>query len=161
MSEHANLLERFRRGPEVVALILTGVFGEETDFTPAPGQWSVRQIARHLADSEMVAAYRFRSVLAEDNPPLHNYDEAAWAEKLDYSVRKPASSLDHFRRLRADNYELLKELPAEAFGRTGTHSVRGPLTLLQLVEIYADHVENHAKQMQRVREAYKVAKGKK
>ena len=31
------LLERFRRGPEVLAVVLTGVFGEEEDFVAAPG----------------------------------------------------------------------------------------------------------------------------
>ena len=61
MSEVAMLLERFRRAPEVIAVMLTGVFGEENDFVPAPGKWSIRQITRHLADSETVAAYRFPS----------------------------------------------------------------------------------------------------
>lgn len=161
MSDRANLLERFRRAPEVIAVMLTGVFGEEVDFIAAPGKWSIRQIARHLADSEVVATYRLRSVIAEENPTLQNYDEAAWAAKLDYSTRKPASSLDHFRRVRADNYELLKELPEEVFARIGTHSQRGPMTLLQLVEVYADHAESHAKQLQSVREAYKLTKPKK
>lgn len=161
MSEQANLLERFRRAPEVIAVMLTGVFGEEVDFISAPGKWSIRQIARHLADSEMVGAYRFRSVIAEDNPTLHNYDEAAWASNLDYSTRKPASSLDHFRRIRADNYELLKDLPPGTFSRMGTHSQRGPMSLLQIVELYADHAESHAKQLQAVREAYKLTKPRK
>ncbi len=161
MSEHANLLERFRRAPEVIAVMLTGVFGEEVDFLSEPGKWSIRQIARHLADSEMVAAYRFRSVIAEDNPMLPNYDEAAWAAKLDYSTRKPASSLDHFRRIRADNYELLKDLPPETFSRMGIHNRRGPMSLLQLVELSADHAESHAKQLQAVREAYKLTKPRK
>ena len=161
MDDLGNLLERFRRGPEVIAMMLTGVFGEEIDFTPAAGKWSIRQITRHLVDSELVGAYRFRSVIAQENPPLQAYDEAAWASKLDYATRKPAQSLDHFRRLRADNHELLSSLTPETFGRKGMHSERGELTLVQLVEIYADHAESHARQLQAVRDAYKQAKGKK
>jgi hypothetical protein len=87
-----DLLERYRRAPEVIAMMLTGVFGEEVDFIPAAGKWSIRQITRHLVDSELVATYRFRSVIAEDDPPLRAYDEAAWASKLDYAIRKPAQS---------------------------------------------------------------------
>src|SRR5262249_55626110 len=49
--ELASLLERFRRGPELLAVLLTGVFGEEEDFTLAPGKWSIRQIVAHLADA--------------------------------------------------------------------------------------------------------------
>jgi len=161
MARLEELLERFRRAPEVIAMMLTGVFGDEIDFTPAPGKWSIRQITRHLADSELVGTFRLRSVIAEENPPLRAYDEAAWAARLDYATRKPAQSLDHFRRLRADNHELLTHLGPETFERVGTHSERGPMTLLQLVEMYADHAESHARQMQTVREAYKQAKGKK
>ena len=53
-----DLLERYRRGPEVLAMVLTGVFGEEEDYLPAPGKWSIRQLIAHLADAEVVGAYR-------------------------------------------------------------------------------------------------------
>ena len=68
---------------------------------------------------------------------------------------------EHFRRVRADSYELLKDLPESAFGRMGTHSQRGPLTLLLLLEGFAGHAETHARQMQEIREEYKKQKGKK
>lgn len=161
MSEITALLERFRRGPEVLAVVLTGVFGEEEDFTPAPGKWSVRQIIAHLADSEVVMAHRMRQVIAEGNPTLVAFDQDAWTANLDYSRRKPKQSLETFRRVRAENYELLKELPANAFERTGNHTERGPLTLLQIVDGAAQHAESHARQLQQIRDAYKQAKGKK
>jgi hypothetical protein len=70
-------------------------------------------------------------------------------------------SLETFRRLRAENYELLKELPENAYGRTGNHTERGVITLGQMLEGYAGHAESHARQLQHIREAYKQAKGKK
>ena len=161
MSEIPALLERYRRGPEVLAVVLTGVFGEEEDFVRSPGKWSIRQIIAHLADSELVAAYRLRKVMAEENPPLNVFDQNAWAANLDYSRRKPKHSLETFRRLRAENYELLKEAPESAFARTGNHSKNGPMTLQQLVETFANHVESHARQLQEIRDAYKAAKDKK
>src|SRR5215468_3348390 len=111
MPDIPALLERFRRGPEVFAMVLTGVFGEEEDFTPAPGKWSVRQIIAHVADVELVLAMRLRLVIAQDNPPLTAIDQEAWARNLDYARRKPKQSLETFRRLRAENHELLKGVP--------------------------------------------------
>jgi hypothetical protein len=160
MNEIEELLERFRRAPEVLAMTLTGVFGEEVDFVPAPGKWSPRQIIRHLADAEAVMSFRFRSVIAEENPKLQAWDQNAWAANLDYATRKPTQSLDQFRRVRTENYELLKELPREKFERKGTHSERGELTLLQLVKLTADHAESHARQLGEVREVYKQQKKK-
>jgi len=157
----AETLERFRRGPELLAVVLTGVYGDETDFATAPGKWSIRQLIAHLADSEMVGAQRFRQVIAEDNPALGAFDQDAWARNLDYARKQPKQSLESFRRVRAENYELLKSLPESAFERTGVHSERGAVTLRQLLDTYAEHAESHARQMQAIREEFKKAKGKK
>ncbi|HUO30275.1 MAG TPA: DinB family protein [Bryobacteraceae bacterium] len=161
MSEISELLERFRRGPELLALVLTGVFGEEEDFVPAPGKWSIRQIIAHLADAEIVCAHRVRQIIAEDNPTLIAFDQEAWARNLDYARRKPKQSLESFRRVRAENYELMKELPEAAYARSGNHSERGPVTLRFQLELMAQHAESHARQMQGIRDEYKKAKGKK
>jgi hypothetical protein len=161
MSNLAETLERFRRGPELLAVALTGVYGEEVDFTMAPGKWSIRQLTAHLADTELVAAHRMRQVIAEDQPKLMAFDQEAWARNLDYARRLPKQSLDTFRRLRAENYELLKALPEAAFERTGMHSERGAVSLGQMLNTFSDHVESHARQMQSIRDEYKKAKGKK
>ena len=161
MSDLAALLERYRRGAEVLAVVLTGVFGEEEDYTTAPGKWSIRQIIAHLADAEVVGAHRFRQVIAEENPTLIAFDQDAWARNLDYQRRKPKQSLETFRRVRAENYELLKEVPEKTFERTGNHSENGTMTLRRLLEGYAQHAESHARQLQEIREAYRQAKGKK
>ena len=161
MSALPEVLERFRRAPEVLAVVLTGVFGEEIDYTPGPGKWSVRQIVAHLADSEMVAAHRFRQVIAEPNPTLVAWDQNAWAQNLDYARRLPKNSLDTFRRVRAENYDLLKALPESVYERSGMHTERGQLTLRQLLDTYAEHAESHARQVQTIREEYKKSKGHK
>jgi uncharacterized damage-inducible protein DinB len=158
MTERAELLERFRRGPEVVAAALTGAAGAEVDFKPEPGVWSVRQIVAHLADSEIVGATRFRRTLAEENPTIQWYDEKAWAEKLDYAKRKYSASLETFRRTRGENYELLKDLPEDSWSRPCVHSREGPMDLHNLLRIYAEHAEKHAMQIRRVREAYRAAR---
>src|SRR5881296_1125764 len=161
MQSLAEDLELFRRGAELLATVLTGAAGEEVDFAPAPGKWTIRQIMAHLADAELVGAHRLRVVIAEDNPTLTAFDGDAWAKNLDYARRKPAQSLDTFRRLRAENYELLKELPESVYARGGSHTEDGPLTLRMLLHNIADHAESHARQMQSIRAEYKKVKGRK
>ncbi len=160
MPDIPALLERFRRGPELLAVVLTGVFGDEEDFA-LPGKWTIRQLVAHLADAELVGGHRFRQVIAEDSPTLMAYDQDAWVRNLDYAHRKPKQSLETFRRIRAENYELLKALPPAAFERAGNHSQNGPMTLAQMLEGYAQHAEAHARQLQETREEYKRVKGRK
>jgi len=155
MSDISELLERFRRGAEIVAVSITGAAGVELDWTPDPTKWSIRRIIAHLADSEIVATTRFRHVIAEDTPRLEAYDQNAWAEKLDYDRRKTSHALESFRRIRAENYELLKDLPPEAFDRVGIHAERGPETLKQILQRNAEHAESHAAQLRARRAEYK------
>lgn len=161
MSDMPALLERFRHGPEALATVLAGVSGVEEDFVTAPGKWSIRQIAAHLADAELVGAHRLRQVIAEDNPTLIAYDQDAWTKNLDYARRRTEQSLETFRRIRTENYELLKELPPAAWERSGNHSENGPMTLRTLLEGYTGHAESHARQLKEIREAYKLAKDSK
>jgi hypothetical protein len=46
-----EVLERFRRAPEVLAMVLTGVFGDEIDFTPGLANGAFGK-SSHLADSK-------------------------------------------------------------------------------------------------------------
>jgi hypothetical protein len=153
-----ELLERFRRGGELLATATTGAAGAELDYKAAPDKWSVRQIVCHLADSEMVAGMRFRQTIAEDNPTIQGYDEKAWAEKLDYSRRKISHAVEAFRRHRAETYELLKDLPEPAWARPYVHSERGPGTLGGLLRACTEHLENHVAQIRAARDAYKASK---
>ncbi len=160
MDDMQALLERFRRGAELVAVVATGAAGAELDYRAAPEKWSVRQIMCHLADAEMVGRVRFSRTIAEENPALTAYDEKAWAERLDYHRRKFSQALETFRRVRGENYELLKDQPAGNWLRTAQHSVRGQITLGDLLTIYAEHAESHARQIKEAREAYKASRGR-
>jgi hypothetical protein len=159
MSELADLLERFRRGPELLAVATTGAAGPELDFKP-PDKWSVRQIVCHLADAEGAAGMRLRQLIAEDHPTLQAWDQNAWAEKLDYEKRKISQALELFRVVRHSNYEVVKDLPEAAFARTGNHTVRGEISLLQFTRLCAEHVEHHVQQIAATRAAYKDHRAK-
>jgi len=158
MGEIQDLLERFRRGPELIAVATTGASGAQLDYQPAPGKWSVRQIVCHLADMELGAAVRIRMILAEDNPSLGVYDPDAWAERLHYEGRRFSQALDSFRRVRAENYELLKDRAEEEFSRPATHPKRGDMTLLDVLRMYAEHAENHARQIMGLRQEFKASR---
>ena len=160
MSEIAEALESYRRGADLVATITTGAAGTELDFHPGDGKWSVRQIACHLSDIEVISAMRIRLVIAQDNPSMEAIQQNAWAEKLDYSTRKISHAIETLRRMRAENYELLKAQPEESFSRTGTHSKRGVVSLLDMVKFMSEHTESHVRQIQAARAAYKEHKVK-
>src|ERR1700724_2385538 len=153
MNELADILERFRRGGELLAMATTGAARPARDFNHAPDKCSVRQIVCHLADSEAVGVMRIRQIAAEDNPTLQGFNGELWADHLDYDRRKISQALETFRKLRTENHELLKAMPEDVFSRSGNHTESGRLTLLDLVKGNAEHVEEHVQQIQRTRAA--------
>lgn len=160
MTDLPDLLERYRRGAELLAMATTGAAGPVLDFKAEGHPWTVRQIVCHLADAEAVSVMRFRQMIAEDNPTLQYFEDERWMTALDYGKRKLSVALETFRRLRADNHELLKDLPAEAFLRPGNHSKDGPMTLRSSVEWFTEHLEGHVGEIQAVRAAYKEHRAK-
>ncbi len=107
MSDLTDLVDRFRRGPSVLAAALEGVSEAESNFSPAPGKWTIREIAQHLADTEIVAGMRLRQMLAEDKPALVMFNQDAWAKELGYAKCEPSESLAQFRALREINASLI------------------------------------------------------
>src|SRR5690349_4161793 len=65
--------------------LIEGRSREELSRAPGPGRWSVAQILAHLADAEVVAAWRLRSVLAQDAVALQPFDQNVWAEAFRYA----------------------------------------------------------------------------
>jgi hypothetical protein len=154
MSDSTEVIARFRRGPEVLGAALEGVGEEESKFSPAPGKWTIREIAQHLADTEIVAGMRLRQMVAENKPTLAVFDQDAWAKGLGYEKCDPVRALEQFRTVRAINSDMLAGLPAEAFGRESVHPERGVLTVRDWVIRFSAHVDTHAQQIQSIREAW-------
>jgi hypothetical protein len=155
MNNRMQALEVFRRGPAVLEGALLGATSEETVFVPGPGKWTIRQLVRHVADTEIVVGMRMRQIIAEDKPTLIPFDQDAWAAKLGYEEADPFDSLARFRSLREDTSRVLDALPEEAFERIGVHPERGSKSLLEWVNLFGGHVETHARQIQSIRESWK------
>src|SRR6266853_4809417 len=73
-----------------------------------PGKWSIGQILQHLADSELVWAWRVRLILAQDRPRLTGYDQDLWAERLHYDQQDPLEALELFGVVRRANLRLVE-----------------------------------------------------
>ncbi|MGH7664350.1 MAG: DinB family protein [Gemmatimonadaceae bacterium] len=117
----------------------------------AKGKWSIRDVVQHLADSELVAGYRLRMILAHDRPVLAGYDQDAWADRLRYAESDVPAALEDFTRLRHANLRLLERTPTADRDRVGVHAERGEESISDLVCLYAGHDIVHLQQIARIR----------
>ena len=134
-----------KTGAELKAIIAR-LSDEQVNRSPAPGKWSIREILCHLADCEIVFAYRIRQTLAEPHHVVQPFDQDIWAKP--YSAYTTASALTAFSAVRDWNLALVRSLPAEAFDKPMTHPERGTMTLRTVIETMGGHDINHLKQIQ-------------
>ncbi len=134
-----------------MAEVLHGITDAEAAHVPAPGKWNIGQIARHVADTEIVVAMRMRLIIAEDRPVLSPFDQDKWAASLGYENSHPLTSLALFQALRNDTTALLESLPAETFQRVSFHPERGEKTLAEWVTLFGNHVYTHVEQIRKIR----------
>jgi len=144
--EREQLIAQYEDGYRVVAEALVQITPQELDARPLPQAWSARQIVHHLGDSEMIAAVRFRVLIAEDRPAIKGYDQDEYARRLHYE-RPYEASLELFRAARASTAELMGCLTEAEWLREGTHSEIGRMGLDTWLRIYGPHAHRHAAQI--------------
>jgi DinB superfamily len=119
-------------------------------WKPTPEAWSIAEIAAHLADAEIVGAWRIRSVLAQDNVPLQAYDQNAWASAFRYGDVPAADSVALFGVLRQATLRLLRTVDPARHQHAGLHAERGRENIPHLMRLYAGHDLNHLAQIERL-----------
>src|SRR5271155_1026505 len=114
---------------------------------PAPAKWSVAEILAHIADTEIVAGYRMRSILGAPGTPIPAFDQDKWAEAESYAKQDPRKSLEVYRPVREANLRLLKSLKPEQWKHFGIHAERGEESVEKLAHMMAGHDLNHLGQI--------------
>jgi hypothetical protein len=117
---------------------------------PAPERWSAGEILAHLADCEIVAGWRIRSILAHDGVPLQPFDQNLWASVFKYAEVDVRESLATFSAGRASLLSLLDRVDRERLEHHGMHAERGKETVGHLIRLYAGHDLNHLMQIERL-----------
>ena len=148
--ERARLIRQYRDGHRAVVEALQGITDDELDRSADDDGWTPRQIAHHLADSEMNSAIRIRKLLAEPDALIQGYDEKAFAERLT-SDRPIQPSLEAFRWARETCFQLLDRMTEADWHIVGTHTESGAYGTEEWLKIYAAHGHDHAAQIKRAR----------
>lgn len=117
---------------------------------PAPGKWSPAQIITHLADSEIVASYRIRMIIAQNGTAIQAFDQDEWATKLSYEAADPQEQVNVFAAARSANLALLRRVDPRLHENHGMHAERGRETVSHLIRLYAGHDLNHLQQLDQI-----------
>jgi hypothetical protein len=133
-----------------LARLIKGVSTARLRRRPAPDKWSVAEILAHLADGEIVGAFRLRLILGAPGAPVVAYDQDEWVTSGHYDARDPRKSVEQFRVVREANRALLKSLTPDQWRHYGVHSERGKESIEHIVRMFAGHDLNHLRQIEAI-----------
>jgi hypothetical protein len=121
---------------------LSGISEEKSLHRYAPEKWSFRQVLNHVTDTERGFLFRAFWFGRGFDGPLPSFDEkisAAAARADDVSW---ASHLEEFRGSRLATLTFFRNLPAEAWTRSGIAS-GNPFSVNALAYLAAGHLAHH------------------
>jgi DinB superfamily len=139
--------------PQRLSALVSGLSDPVLNSRPAPSKWSIREIVAHLADDELVGAYRVRLILSAPATEIQAFDQDVWAETGRYASSDLGLSLSLFRDLRLANLSLLRTLREEEWTRFGVHAERGRESIRDIAAYYAGHDLNHFMQIEAILKA--------
>ena len=108
----------------------------------APDKWSIRQVLNHVTDTERAFAFRALWFARGFDTPLPSYDQNIAATGAEADRTSWAAHVDEFRSVRLSTISLFKNMPSQAWTRSGIAS-GNPFTVRALAYIIPGHFAHH------------------
>jgi len=148
-AELENCLEEAERGPKKVAAAVSGLPDKVLRYKPSPEKWCILEILGHLADVEIVYAYRIRQMVADKKPVIAPIDQNDWAKSLGYLDASPAELIAQFGLIRHHNLRVLRRLKQADLSRSAYHpETKADVNLEDMVQLLSKHDANHLEQIE-------------
>jgi hypothetical protein len=132
---------------------LQGISEEQSLQTYAPGKWTVREVLNHVNDGERVFLARAFWFARGFQDPLPSFEQDVAVQAAQANQTSWAELVEEFRTVRLSTISFFKNLPSEAWMRTGIAS-DNPFTVNSVAYIIAGHVAHHT---QVLREKYGIS----
>ena len=149
VANHSKILIARLRGYLAALISMTNSLDQKTWIQrPVEDEWAPIEIVCHLRDVEKeVTLPRVKKILTETDPHLPPFDTDRWAEERDYIHQPSSDALAEIIQVRKQTISLLTTLNMEDWSRSARHSLFGPTTLSEVVNIATEHDLIHLTQM--------------
>ena len=146
--EIESLVGRLAAAPSRYLAALSRLEDADSISDMHDGDWTPVQVLAHVRAANDILEPRIFHVLVRENTPLVAYDDGVWAQVARYATLPITESLATLRLKRKELVHMLRGISREDWQRTGTHEVRGPMTVFDLASYVADHDDEHIAQIE-------------
>ena len=145
-------LEAAEKSPKQIAAAVSGLPDKTLRYKPAPDKWCILEVLGHLADIEIVYAYRVRQMLADKKPVIAPMDGDDWARNLGYTETPSAELVALYGLNRHANLRLLRRLKPADLAKSAFHpELQREVTVAEMIEKMSGHGSGHLEQIERLK----------
>jgi uncharacterized damage-inducible protein DinB len=137
-----DIVRVMERQAEECCGIFNGISEEKSRHRYQPEKWSIRQVLNHINDTERAFAFRALWFGRGFTDPLASFDQNVSANGAGADAYSWARHVAEFQDVRAATLALFRNLPTEAWKRSGVASGNS-VTVNALAYIIAGHVAHH------------------
>jgi hypothetical protein len=137
-----DVIGELARQMETATAFLSRISEEQSQHRYAPDKWSRRELLAHVTDTERVFTYRALWFARGFSEPLASYDQNIAVAAAGSDGIAWADHVAEFRAVRSATLHLFRNLPEEAWSRSGIAS-DNPVSVRALAYITAGHSAHH------------------
>jgi hypothetical protein len=148
--------------PERLGALAKGATPAQLVDSPAPGQWSTRDVLAHLRACADMWGGAIVTILSEDRPTFRAVNPTTWIRQTRYLELPFFPSLKAYTQQRVELLTVLRPLPPAAWERSSTVTGAGkPIerTVFSYAQWLATHERSHDRQVMKLSSAWLPAPG--
>jgi len=145
---HEDLLLRLGTTVGFLRAVAANGCADQFGVRPSGHVFALTEHIWHLRDFELMAVRpRIDAILAHDTPQIVEFDGDAVAKNRRYLERDWVEALNEFAVARTANIEKLRSLRQTDWKRTALFHGFGPVNLLDLMRMTAEHDDQHIREI--------------
>src|SRR6478672_2480548 len=138
-----DILSTLQRQLDETLPFLRGIAEEKSLYRYAPEKWSIRQLWGHVNDAERLFLFRALWFARGHESALPSFEQEIAVSAARSDEVPWARHVEEFREVRLATISFFRNLPEEAWGRSGIASGNA-VTVRACAYIVAGHVAHHA-----------------
>jgi FMN phosphatase YigB (HAD superfamily) len=134
--------------PAALNTFTRGMTDEEWAYHGRDGEWGPTEILCHLRDVDQeIYLPRIKSILSENNPFIEAIDAHQWEEERKYKQQDGCEVFTEFMGQRKNILGIISAFEQEEWNKKARHTILGPTSMMELLQIYARHDRLHIQQI--------------
>ena len=144
-----DVMALLEAGPSATSAALANLTDAAAAMSPAPGEWSVKEVISHLCDFERVFAYRAMNFSRRSGIALPTYDQDRFVAHSNANARPLSELLAEFATLRKATLFLYQGMTTEMTGLRGMAS-SAVMSVRAVAFVIAGHEIGHREDLARI-----------